>query len=223
MAEAVCVAVLKYDELSEAAKEKAREWWTNDGPPGEWWESVYDDFDQIAAILGIEVKDKEFSGFWSQGDGACFTGTYRHVPGNLKALREYAPTDRELHRIAKELNRLQKPFFYGLEATLTKSSYHYSHAYTVDIDVEDMRDNAPAGRGVPRETQEAMAAALRGLMQWLYKALESEYEHEVSDENVAEILQINEYDFFPDGSRAYFRPEFIVKREAGTSPQPCEG
>jgi hypothetical protein len=40
----------------------------------EWWDSEYDCFKQDMAEVGIEVDNIYFSGFWSQGDGACFEG-----------------------------------------------------------------------------------------------------------------------------------------------------
>ncbi len=55
----------------------------------DWWDSVYEQFVEKLSEMGIEVKTRPrklrngktiyepeifFSGFWSQGDGACFAG-----------------------------------------------------------------------------------------------------------------------------------------------------
>jgi hypothetical protein len=39
-----------------------------------WWDCVYSDFTEDMKAVGIEVHRMFFSGFWSQGDGACFVG-----------------------------------------------------------------------------------------------------------------------------------------------------
>ncbi len=39
---------------------------------GDWYESVYEHFKEMMSVIGIRVDKVYFSGFWSQGDGACF-------------------------------------------------------------------------------------------------------------------------------------------------------
>ncbi len=41
----------------------------------DWWDDTYASFTEKMSDIGIEVEDIHFSGFWSQGDGACFDGT----------------------------------------------------------------------------------------------------------------------------------------------------
>ena len=55
-----------------------------------------------------------FRGFASQGDGASFEGQYSHARGAARAIRAHAPKDEELHRIADELQAVQKRNFYQL-------------------------------------------------------------------------------------------------------------
>jgi hypothetical protein len=40
----------------------------------DWWDYHYDDFMAQMLRAGVQVDDIVFSGFWSQGDGACFDG-----------------------------------------------------------------------------------------------------------------------------------------------------
>jgi hypothetical protein len=114
-----CITVYKFDELSDEAKEKAREWWREGGLDYEWYDCVESDFKEIGKILGIDVTKIFFTGFSSQGDGACFEGYYEYAKGSVKKLKEYAPQDTELHRIAEELAQAQKRFFYGIDAVIT--------------------------------------------------------------------------------------------------------
>jgi arginyl-tRNA synthetase len=40
----------------------------------DWWSSTYESFTEKMSDIGIAVENMHFSGFWSQGDGACFEG-----------------------------------------------------------------------------------------------------------------------------------------------------
>lgn len=118
MPEVICTTVYQFPELSEAAKEKARNWYRDLGPHEDWWDAVYEDFERVCEILGICLKTTAvrlmgggarakpciwFSGFWSQGDGACFEGYWSHAKGAATRIRDYAPTDATLHGIADRL------------------------------------------------------------------------------------------------------------------------
>ena len=125
--------VFTIDELSGAAKENARIWYRDQGLHDEWYDFVYEDFETICRILGITLKtspvrlygggtrDKPhvwFRGFSSQGDGASFEGQYSHAKGAAKGIRAHAPKDRELHRIADELQDAQRRNFFQLNASI---------------------------------------------------------------------------------------------------------
>ena len=123
--------VYTINELADAAKENARVWYRDQGLHDEWYDFVYEDFETICGILGVTLatspvrlygggtRDKSqifWSGFHSQGDGASFFGTYCHARGASKAIRAHAPKDTELHRIADELQAVQRRNFYQVRA-----------------------------------------------------------------------------------------------------------
>ena len=180
--------IYTFDELSDDAKETAREPFRQ--LDHEWWDAVYDDFDRIAAIMGIDVDQKQFSGFWSQGDGACFTGTYSYKKGATKAIREYAPKDEELHEIADTLQTLQRPYFYGLTASITTSG-RYSHSGTMSVDA----DTDKTWRDIGADIESDLADVFRSLAYWLYSTLEKDYEFLTSDEQIDELIDGNGYEF----------------------------
>lgn len=195
------VSIFKFEELSDAAKEKARAWFRTDYPDYEWWDSVYADAESIFTILGIDARDRrgkspaiQFSGFWSQGDGACFEGSYSYAKGSARAIKRYAPKDEELHRIAYELMQVQKRNRYGITAQLTHRD-RYSHEYSVSIDVDGCDDSSKSSDG------ETVRDLLRDMMRWIYSTLEKEHEYLTSDENVDESIIANEYEFEEDGQR----------------------
>ena len=47
--------VYTFDELSDEAKQKAIEHWREGYLDYDWWDAVYEDADQCAKILGINI------------------------------------------------------------------------------------------------------------------------------------------------------------------------
>lgn len=191
------VNIYFFNDLSDKAKQKAIEQNRDINIFHDWYEIVYEDVSNIAEILGIDIENIYFSGFYSQGDGACFEGTYSYNKGAHKKIKEYAPNDETLHKIATQLWDLQSENFYRLSATI-KHSGHYYHKYCTDIDVYNENDSM---YHADEETAEFVRERLRDFMQWIYNSLEKEYEHLTSDEAVAETLAINEYEFKENGER----------------------
>lgn len=141
-----------------------------------WHESVYDDAREIGQIIGVEIGDIYFSGFSSQGDGACFTGSYSYAKGAAKRIREYAPLDKELHGLADRLQTIQARHFYQLTASISRGhlSNHYSHSGTMSVDVEDARDS---WRDIG-DADDDIRDVLREFADWIYARLESDYEYQ---------------------------------------------
>lgn len=203
----------KFDELSDDAKEKAREWYRRGCLHDEWWEFVYEDASTIAKLLGIDLDQKPvklmngstrydpaiyFSGFCSQGDGACFECSYSYAKGSVKAVKSHAPQDKELHRIAEVLQAVQRRHFYKITAT-SKHRGHYNHSGCMSIEVGC--EHCDPGYAGHCEEEELIVRALRDFADWIYKQLETEHDYQMSDECVDENIKANEYDFDADGNR----------------------
>ena len=204
--------VYRIDELSDEAREAARCWYRQAGLHDEWYDFVYEDFETICKILGVTLattpvrlygsgtRDKPqifWTGFDSQGDGASFAGRYSYTRGAARAIRAHAPKDTELHRIAEELQAIQRRNLYQLHASIRQSG-RYCHEYSMAIEVE--RDSStwqPPTAGA----EDTVIEALRDLARWLYRQLEREYEHQTSDDVVDEALSVNGLTFMADGTR----------------------
>ena len=91
----------------------------------EWWDCIYDGFKEDMEKVGIEVEDMRFSGFWSQGDGASFTGYMRSKP-----FFEY-------HKLADSYPWVAKLISHGGDFTLRieRTSHRYVHENTVGVDL----------------------------------------------------------------------------------------
>ena len=212
MSKVIETTVYQLDELADAAKEKARDWYREGGFDYDWYDAVYEDFQRIAEIIGLDLKTRPirlmgggtrqepciwFRGFWSQGDGACFETLCTYRKGAPHRVRKYAPQDTELHRIADVLQAIQRRNFYQLRAEASHRG-HYYHEYCMAISVE--RDS-PTHQDMTADAEETVIEALRDLARWLYRQLEREYDHLSSDAAVDETIAANDYTFTEAGRR----------------------
>lgn len=200
MAKPVTVFVYSFSELDDKGKERARQWWRETAHLDCWSDPVTDAFRECAAMLGWDVPDDgiSWSGFWSQGDGASFTGEWRAEHCDVDKLRAHAPEDKELHGIAARLDAIAKRNPKGA-ASLVRISRHYCHSHTVDLSdaFADWETDAP----MPAEDWQELRAAARALMDWLYSQLEKEHEYQHSDAAIADNMEANEFEFTADGRR----------------------
>ncbi|MFN8680294.1 antitoxin of toxin-antitoxin stability system [Paracoccus sp. P2] len=212
MPEVIETTVYRLEELSEAGKDKARAWYRDSGFDYDWYDAVYEDFQRIAEILGIDFKTHSirlmgggsrqeprifFTGFWSQGDGASFECHYAYRKNAPVEIRSHAPLDKTLHGIADALQAVQRRNFYQLRAEATHRG-HYYHEYCMAISVT--RDS-PTWQDMTADAEETIIEAMRDLARWLYRQLEREYDYLSSDEAVDETIIANDYTFTEAGKR----------------------
>ncbi|EFU2047097.1 antitoxin of toxin-antitoxin stability system, partial [Salmonella enterica subsp. enterica serovar Java] len=187
-------------------------WYCEGGLEYDWYSDVYEDFTLICNILGIRLNTRTitttggryhekaciwFSGFSSQGDGACFEGDYRYQPGAAQNIRQHASQDAELHRIADELQAIQQRNLWQLQADIQHQGRYY-HEYSMHITVE--RDS-PTGQQATDDADRVLSDALRDLARWLYQQLEMQYDWLTSPEAVDEALLAGGYTFTETGLR----------------------
>ena len=142
------ITLFTYDELDEAGKERARDWWRQCRDETDY-ESVIDDFIEVANRIGITFKTHEvrlMSGktrqdpniWWQlgyvQSDFASFDGHYNYRAGCAGSLKAYAPQDHRLHTIVDSLRDVQRRYGYRLTATI---SHHHYYGQQVECFVED--------------------------------------------------------------------------------------
>ena len=196
---------MKYDDLDNAQKERARNWlrehtFTDNTD----WSHVYDDVDRMAELLGIDINRRYFKtmgggsgseptiyfmGFSSQGDGACFEGTYRYKKGAVKAIAAET-NDAELLRIAKALQAVQRRHFYKLTARCMHRG-HYYHSGCMRVEVTHADDSY---RDIG-DAEGEVAQLMRDFADWIYKRLWDEHDYQTSDEVIEQTIRLNDYDF----------------------------
>ncbi|HET6525038.1 antitoxin of toxin-antitoxin stability system [Sphingopyxis sp.] len=207
MPEIIPITVYQFDELDDSAKDKARRWYRQGAFDHDWYDFVFSDFEAICDILGVTLRTNPvshvggtkceepqifFTGFASQGDGACFAGSYAYRSGSSKAIRGYAPQDARLHRIADALRNIQRQHFYQLSADIRHRGRYY-HEYCMEIAVERR------GIHVVALAEDTIVEAMRDLARWLYRRLESEFEYLTSEPAIDEAVIANGYTFLENG------------------------
>jgi hypothetical protein len=168
------------EELEGSAKERALAWLRE--LDYDWYDFIFEDVKKCAFILGIEISDIYFN----MADGACFNGRFSYAKGWKKELKMYAPIDRELVRIAQELQAIQAPYFYNLSGAIdcneryksTKAVFHWSE------------DNMPV---------EDLSQVFTDFAHWIYRSLEKEYEWLTSEDQLIETAKANGYAFDSEG------------------------
>lgn len=166
-----------------------------------WWDCVYEDFKQDMREVGIHVNRIYFSGFWSQGNGACFEGTFDNV-------RTYLD-----HHHKDQYPMIRKLLEHGGHVYAEcKHSGNYYHQYCTTFSVEagdrfyhlvecptDFHEQIVDqwDRLLDDEIdafEQDITDQWRTYMQDIYRRLETEYDYLVSDEAVWETIEANELD-----------------------------
>lgn len=183
--------VYSFDELSTEAKQKALDSNREINIYDEWYEGIYMDTKLIAGAFGLRLDEIYLSGFWSQGDGACFTGSYSYKKDSLSLLKSYLGENAEQsepYRIAKALQEIQRKQFYSVECEIAQRGM-YSHSHTMYLSSFDAKRYD--------ETENDVLRCFRAYADWIYKSLQQEYEYQTSDDAVKEQLQ--EFEFTENG------------------------
>ena len=162
----------------------------------EWWEDTVDDIKVCGDKIGISIDKVYFSGFNNQGDGACFEGFYEYRKQSVSLIFGHAPKDEELMKIARNLQELQRFYFYQLSARV----FHRGHYYHENCTVIDVAGNEDFAYEVHDDAEDGVTEFLRDFMRWSYKRLEQECNFLTSDEQVMETLRLNEYEFDQEGN-----------------------
>ena len=182
----------------------------------DWWDGVYEDSKEVCAAFGIDIDDISFSGFWSQGDGACFTTQTSTLEEIMR--RGHATMDAKTYGddplqftgvvqaawsfwydITQALDavRLTSPegreFCEGVRIrVLTRG--HYSHSGTMQLDdgvsEPPIEEHDAFAKLAP--TEDDLIEGLRHIANEIYKALERECDYLTSDEQVWDTLVANE-------------------------------
>jgi len=186
------IKLYQFDELSEDVKKKMLDKHRDINADHSWYDWALEDWYIKLKSLGYEEAKIYFSGFWSQGDGACFTATV-NIDQYLSA-----------HKLKTRFKPLSECADY-ISITITHR-WRYYFASSTDVNIEFYEDNKEVD-ALLNELEAMIKQERETLGNEIYKNLEDVYCDLTSDESVAETLRINEYEFMEDGQQINFKEE----------------
>jgi hypothetical protein len=217
--------VYTFDELSDRAKDVARDWYRDDPDLFSFAaESVLEYTAEAAERIGIHIHSKSiplangktrhepviyWQGFSYQGDGASYAADYRYVAGGAKAIADEFPegddkgfeNNNRLNRIARTLEIIQRTHGNSIAATVHIGG-RSTLGRSMNIDVERTDDIPdPLHNPLPAATEQAVTELLRDFADWIFACLRDEHDYINSNEVVDESILANEYEFDVDGNR----------------------
>lgn len=188
--------VYTFEELAENSQQIAidnhRDINTYDG----WWEPIFEGITEEAEQAGFHVGNIYFSGFWSQGDGAMFE--YTTLGDTL--LNKFVD-QLDLSPMRKSWLRTQT--FAQSEG---KHSGHYYHENCCSHVVDFEPNFSTYGNfwewigSFADQYEEFVISEYKTLCRELYSRLSTYNDELTSDEEVAETIIMNEWEFDVDGN-----------------------
>lgn len=185
-------------ELKDEAFRKAVDDNRDINVDNDWWsDGVLEEWNVKLQEMGFINPKIYFSGFWSQGDGACFNADI-DIDQFIKHFK--------LDKFTPLLSFAEKEEL-DLTASIEKNSYatHYSHERTryaeVDFWVpEDIKDKAGDVEKLADELEKELESTRLEMCHNIYKDLQREYEDDTTEDAIVDTLQANEYTFLEDGT-----------------------
>lgn len=192
--------VFSFEELSEKSQAKAID--KECQILGENWtaEHVIESCSEWLSMLGFSNTKIYYSGFWSQGDGACFIGDYAFKKDTVEKIATEFPKFTELQDIAKRLYNLQAKMNYSISASISHyGRYYHENSMEVAIDVEDFNCELEEDFILICELEEDFILICKDIAQMIYKYLFECYESETSEDHAKEVILDNDFQFLECG------------------------
>ena len=184
MSKEIKVTVYNINELEDSIKTKVLDKYRYNSVDVDWYHPVYDDFFAELERYGIEA-DIEFTGFYSQGDGASFITTTCDTDLLIRTLFE------EGHDIPENALLDSK----NLSVRIDRMNSRYSHEETMYVDIHD--EDMTLSDLESETLNDIIGEWAKEKARDLYRKLESYYEDITSDKEVIEYLADSE--FFQNG------------------------
>lgn len=162
-----------------------------------WYEDVIQDFKTDMLEFGITVERVYFTGFWSQGDGACFEG-------NAFFPKFMDNFDADKYPMIRKLLKLGGSIYFNSNHD---GHYHHENSVSYSYEVEDLYHVMDAPSEFQEDIREVYQKQLdieaqrfeeeaielfRDKMREVYRTLGKAYEYYTEDEAVWEAIVANE-------------------------------
>lgn len=194
--------VYSFDELSEEVQAKVLDKFRDTNTNyDDWNDSIIDGWKEDLNTIGFGDAEIMYSGFYSQGDGACFTSKWFNMDFLFKHFLEKYPSQSKL------LNRLMKLFNSGKIWDSGSNIYHnfnYYHSrstslrFNIEIESKPFIEYPNVEEAI-NALEEMIIGEMVSLGNRIYKDLGDSYEELRSDEAVKESIIANDYEFHQGG------------------------
>lgn len=159
-----------------------------------WYDIYIDNFKDILSKMGFDVEEIFFNGFYSQGDGACFTGTYRYKEDSVKHLVMNHCSE-EFTAIAESLLELQKKCNLDCFCKIIHVGRYY-HENSVRFEFCSEFDE---NQSLVDIYEPFFINQFKNISKLIYKKLQEAYEDLISDDCVLGTIESNNYEFYENG------------------------
>lgn len=174
--------------LSEERRSQLLEKYRDINAYDEWWECVQADLIDEMSKVGFDISNTYFSGFWSQGDGASFTGRVTDWPKFMEWLGYPTVVSDMIARSGGWLQVATRGH-YCHSGTMELSWSGLDNPYDEDELMERLTWDAATEQGLFIDNHEReILAKLRERADQYYRDLEQEYECLTSDAQVIEYI-----------------------------------
>jgi hypothetical protein len=188
---------MKYEQLSDKAKQNAIMGMRDINTNHYWWRSTYKYVGEVAKSLG-------FAGFEVHGFGLD-RGSYVQYDGQFysKQMKLDELSDKQKDELKEFIEPITEQA--ALCAIHSQGSYLYANipptgnvSLNVDWEVYDSDDDYDAQQMLDGK---AIEKAFDAFADWIQARLQDDYDYLTSDEAIEETIIANEYDFDEEGER----------------------
>ena len=176
------------DQFPEVYKKVIEKQWDINVMHG-WYDFIEADYIEQLEKIGFYDIEIQFSGFWSQGDGACFSGNWYKDRVDLSKVNPEELYSDNIKNLYSSLVDFTNSYFDGSFCITT--SGRYCHENTMSIDGECIDNDHEQ---IPYAFNTILTEC-KSIAREIYRSLEKDYEHLTSEDTILETLQCNEYYF----------------------------
>ena len=215
------------DELSDSARQRARDKFREHHLDYDWWDHVYSEAKTVAELFGMKVGEHaeahgnrhgtrmvyvphiHFSGFYTQGDGACWNGQIHtgELAGAIERVKGYAPNDNELTTLAELAEKLHAEI--ASQAAINRLCADDVNRDWPDVEIgmqltvngnERNWSTSIDGSDVSNDIEKIADKLVSEFADWIYKQLENEYSYQMDDEQIDAAIEFAGLTFDEDGN-----------------------
>ena len=181
--------------------------WCEHEPYDDWYEFVFEGAKERGKEKGFDIEGIYFTGFWSQGDGASWSGS-------VDILKYIEANNLQADPMWFAYGELIRDGVAGPAAHVSARNSHYSHSNTMQItfDCSDLHADSVMERGVLagalvndvveaidfEKAERWMLEDAKGYADEIYDDLREDYEHLTSEESFLDYCHANDVEFDVD-------------------------